>query len=301
MQVAFPILYYFCSFNLFVSRDLRFDWRGSFLTKKMAHDNEDDNAAAAAPPNARDGGHDGANSPEQGRLDVQAVATMYDNMADEYLQMMQADAKNEAAIGPTRAALQKLCETATANAPQQGTLVDVGCGPGTNLLWLVQESSSAAVDLLASYSALIGIDLSPAMIHLAQKEALSQGLPQQRISFRVGNMLDLDSISSSSVAAMCNLCCIQHVNAEGLRNTLSEACRVLLPGGLLLLQFWTGEDAPLPGPAQDGAAAFIGWKPETVGAILADATQGRLMVEEQSRHVYPEFDMPYAFFYIRKK
>ena len=271
------------------------------LTKKMAHDNGDDNAAAA-PPN-RDGGDDGAAATSNSQavsMDVQAVATMYDNMADEYLQMMQADAQNESAIGPTRAALKKLCAKTTASAPvQKGTLVDVGCGPGTNLVWLVKEST--AVDLLASYPALIGIDLSPAMIRLAQKEALSQGLlPQERISFRVGNMLDLDSISPSSVAAMCNLCCIQHVHAEGLRKTLVEACRVLLPGGMLLLQFWTGNDAPLPGPAEDGAA-FIGWKPETVRAILAEATQGRLVVEEQSRHVYPEFDMPYAFFYIRKK
>ena len=107
-------------------------------------------------------------------------------------------------------------------------------------------------------------------------------------------MLRLD-FDESSVAGMFNGCCIQHVDLDGLKMTLSEAARVLMPGGVLLLQFWIGNDAPLPGPE---GAAFIGWKFDTVSSAIQE--EEGLVLFDESQHVYEEFDMPYAFFYMRK-
>lgn len=91
----------------------------------------------------------------KGMLTVKAVENMYENIAEDYLNMMKADDSNDSAIGPTRTALKKLCDL-TAHCAPQGNFVDVGCGPGTNLAWLVKESK-----IKLAYPCLTGIDLSP--------------------------------------------------------------------------------------------------------------------------------------------
>lgn len=223
----------------------------------------------------------------KGLLSVDAVQTTYNNMAEEYLEMMKADELNDQAIGPTHAALKRLCDLISKlPGGNEGMLVDVGCGPGTNLVWLAKQEEYANIDPRPQ---LIGIDLSPAMIDLARKESRHAD-----IDFRVGNMLQLD-LDDASVAGMCNGCCIQHVDLDGVRATVSEAARVLTPGGVLLLQFWIGNDAPMPGPE---GAAFIGWKLNTIRFAIQDTE--KLVLFDESRHVYEEFDMPYAFFYVRK-
>lgn len=226
----------------------------------------------------------------KGLLNVDAVQSTYDEMAEEYLQMLKADESNEQAIGPTHAALKKLCNLISNLSADNGRviLVDVGCGPGTLLIWLAQQEE---LNCITPRPLLIGIDLSPAMIELAKKESLDTS---SDIEFRVGNMLQLD-FGDSSVAGMCNGCCIQHVDLDGVRTTLSEAARVLVPGGVFVLQFWMGKDAPMPGPE---GAAFIGWELDTIRSAIQDTEE--LVLFDESQHVYQEFDMPYAFFYIRK-
>jgi SAM-dependent methyltransferase len=224
----------------------------------------------------------------KGLMKADAIQSTYDNMAEEYLEIIKADESNEDAIGPTHVALKKLCRHIFDLHVENGLLMDVGCGPGTNLLWLAKQEEFARID---PPPALVGVDLSPEMIKLAKKESQND----TNVEFRVGNMLQLDFDESSAVG-MLNGCCIQHADLHGVKKTLSEAARVLMPGGIFVLQFWIGDDAPLPGPE---GAAFIGWKLDTVRSAIQDADNGLVLFDE-SQHVYEAFDMPYAFFYIRK-
>jgi hypothetical protein len=69
----------------------------------------------------------------KGLLKADAIQSTYDDMAEEYLEMIKADESNEEAIGPTHVALKKVCHHIFDHV-EKGLLVDAGCGPGTNLL-----------------------------------------------------------------------------------------------------------------------------------------------------------------------
>lgn len=81
----------------------------------------------------------------KGLLKAYAIQNTYDNMAEEYLEMIKADKSNEKAIVPTHAALKKLCRHIFDHV-EKGLLVDVWCGPGTNLLWLAKQEEFTRID-----------------------------------------------------------------------------------------------------------------------------------------------------------
>jgi SAM-dependent methyltransferase len=103
----------------------------------------------------------------------------------------------------------------------QGTVIDLGCGPGQVAAFLATHGVQ-----------MIGIDLSPGMVKRARQ--LHPGL-----DVRVGDMLDLD-FDDESLAGVAAFYSIIHIPRDDVRGVLTELRRMLRPGGLLLLAFHDG-------------------------------------------------------------
>ncbi|MGI8553148.1 MAG: class I SAM-dependent DNA methyltransferase [Dehalococcoidia bacterium] len=145
-----------------------------------------------------------------------ALQTSYDRIAKEYADRFF----DELAHKPLdRALLTCFAELVQGNGP----VADIGCGPGQIARYLHERSLPV-----------LGIDLSPAMV------ALAQWLTPQ-VTFRQGTMLDLD-VAAASWGGITAFYSIIHPAPEEVPAALREFHRVLRPDGLLLLAFHVGDD-----------------------------------------------------------
>jgi ubiquinone/menaquinone biosynthesis C-methylase UbiE len=118
----------------------------------------------------------------------------------------------------------------------QDRVLDLGCGIGNILIALAERT--------AFEHAAIGVDVSPALIDLGQREVRNAGL-DDRIKLQVAPATSLpfgdgrfDVVLTSHV--------IKHLDNDVLTRALREVARVLRPGGRLLL--WEFKKSPLSAP-----------------------------------------------------
>ncbi|HUS14624.1 MAG TPA: methyltransferase domain-containing protein [Chloroflexia bacterium] len=105
----------------------------------------------------------------------------------------------------------------------RGVVADMGCGPGQIGRYLHDRGVP-----------MVGIDLSPAMVALAQQ--ITPAIP-----FGQGNMLALAE-ADDSWAGIVAFYSLVHLPSKQLPVALAEFYRVLRPGGLLLLSFHLGDE-----------------------------------------------------------
>lgn len=152
----------------------------------------------------------------EGSRDHDSVRRSYDAVAEHYL----ASSGGELAGKPLdRALLACLLEQSGQDAP----VADLGCGPGHVAAWLA--SGGAAV---------VGIDLSPGMIAAGRRE-------HPEVDFREGDFLALPAAAGEFTAVVA-LYSIIHLESGELRGAFAEICRVLRPGGLVLVAFHAGTE-----------------------------------------------------------
>ena len=147
------------------------------------------------------------------------VRNLYEASADSYAEMMD----KEIELPMYKDVLGRL-QKDIANTP--GVLLDTACGSGHMLAMF-----RSYYDTQRSQ---IGIDISPRMVAIAQMRLGKEG------SVMVGDMRSLPGIDSSSVAAVINFFAFHHLNADGIRKSMLEWNRVLVPGGRLLVAAWEG-------------------------------------------------------------
>lgn len=139
--------------------------------------------------------------------DVQAtydvIAAAYDEQLADELDGKPLD----------RALLQGFLELAGG-----GTIADVGCGPGHVTRFLAER-----------HDAVIGIDLSPAMIRRARRQA-------PELEFQVGSMLQLPADDDAWAGAIAFYSII-HLTAADRVAAVREFARTVRPGGWLLVAF----------------------------------------------------------------
>lgn len=103
----------------------------------------------------------------------------------------------------------------------EGTVADVGCGPG-----------HATRFLAARHPEVAGVDLSPAMVEIARRHA-----PQLRLA--VASMLELP-VADAAWAGAVALYSIIHLSPEERAAAFRELARVLRADGPLLVSFHVG-------------------------------------------------------------
>ena len=100
-------------------------------------------------------------------------------------------------------------------------VVDVGCGTGTLTTKLVAEGRKV-----------VGVDGDPSVLTLARRKK-----DADRVAWRVG-LSDHLPLSDGVVDALVMSLLLHHLSTHLKKATLTEAHRVLRPGGLLLVADW---------------------------------------------------------------
>jgi len=211
---------------------------------------------------------DGFGSDDPVAAGVQAA---YDAVARDYDRQLA----DELDVKP----LDRALLTALVELVGNGTIADVGCGPGHVTRYLA-----------AQHGDVLGVDLSTAMIAIARERA-----PQ--LTFTTGSMLRL-AATDAAWAGVVSLYSIIHLTANERPTAYSEFARVLQPGGWLLVAFhvdspeftagqvnqitnWFGRPVELDGHFLD---------PDEVATQLVAA--GFTLIAKMDRQPDPEVEYP---------
>ncbi|MDD4205786.1 MAG: class I SAM-dependent methyltransferase [Candidatus Delongbacteria bacterium] len=115
----------------------------------------------------------------------------------------------------------------TACVPKGGKVLELGCGAGDMSLVLVAKGYEA-----------YGIDISPTAIEWAKEKASERNL---KADFRVGSVLDLCDFPDNHFDYILDGHCLHCIIGKDREKFLSEAFRVLKPGGIFFSETMCGE------------------------------------------------------------
>jgi ubiquinone/menaquinone biosynthesis C-methylase UbiE len=135
-----------------------------------------------------------------------------------------------------------------------GGVLEVGCGTGR----IAHQLHRLGLDVA-------GIDLSPNMIEVAQRE-------HPNLRFGVGSMEALDA-GDSSLAGIVAWYSIIHTPPHQLSTIFAELHRVLAPDGLLLLAFQAGNERVRLEQAYGHSVSYDAYRldPDAVAGMLVEA------------------------------
>ncbi|RNI25345.1 class I SAM-dependent DNA methyltransferase [Flexivirga caeni] len=205
------------------------------------------------------------------------VAAAYDAVATEYAEAMRDELRGKPLDRALLAALVEMC--------QDGTIADIGCGPGH------------VTEHLASLGArTVGIDISPRMIEVARTE-------HPNLDFRVESMTDLTEPDQSLAGAVLLYSIINLTRTERER-AFAQIFRSLQTGGMILVSFHIRSEEFAPGQIQhldtwfgqsvDIDGHFL--EPDQVIDEIADA--GLDIVSVTTRLPHPEVEIPTERAYV---
>ncbi len=170
--------------------------------------------------------------------------------------------------------------------PKNMHIADIGCGEGIY---------TRAFSRLGATS-VIGIDSNPNIL----KDAVEDSEGIGNVEFREGDALNLD-LPDQEFDLVHLRSLLHHVNS--MQQTIAEACRILKPGGHLLIQDRTPEDVLMPPSRENIRGYFFEHSPKLVriecenrfteldlsSAILAHGLKGLVNQKLfEVRNVYPD-------------
>jgi SAM-dependent methyltransferase len=152
------------------------------------------------------------------------------------------------------------------------TVLDLGSGAG--------RDAFPAARLVGSGGLVIGVDMTPEMVHRARQLAREGAF--ENVSFRLGEIEHLP-VADASVDVVISNCVINL--APDKASVYREALRVLKPGGRLVISDMVAL-RPLPAtlraePAQWSACIAGAETPEEVGRMLRQAGFEHIRIETQ--------------------
>lgn len=187
------------------------------------------------------------------------VRSMYASSASDYAQLMTEEINL-----PVYAATFSRLKSSIEDIP--GCIIDTACGSGDML--------SLYKDQFNHERSLMGFDLSPEMVSLAQKKLGSGAVVKE------GDMRSIPTVADNSASAVINFYAIHHISVDDLRIALKEWHRVLKVGGNLVLAGWEGEGAIDYGTHSDIVA--VCYRQKELEGLLEEAgfSVSRSVVEE---------------------
>ncbi|MDI9931994.1 methyltransferase domain-containing protein [Rhodococcus sp. IEGM 1354] len=172
--------------------------------------------------------------------------TAYDTVAESYADLVRDELDGRH--------LEHGLLATFADRVSTGGVLEVGCGTGR----IADQLHRLGLDVA-------GIDLSPNMIEVAQRE-------HPHLPFGVGSMEALDA-GDSSLAGIVAWYSIIHTPPHQLSTIFAELHRVLVPEGLLLLAFQAGNERVRLEQAYGHSVSYDAYRldPDAVAGMLVEA------------------------------
>ncbi len=187
---------------------------------------------------------------------LHATRVSYDAVAADY----SGHFRDELAAKPLdRAMLAGFAELV--RTASVGPVADIGCGTGR-----------VTAHLNGLGLPVFGVDLSPQMVEVARRS-------HPGLRFDVGSMLALD-VPDGALGGVMAWYSIIHIPPERLPEVFGEFCRVLVPGGFVLLAFQVG-DEPLHLTEALGHAISLDFHRRQPGHVAGLLGQAGLVVSAQ--------------------
>ena len=106
--------------------------------------------------------------------------------------------------------------------------------PGWRVLDMGTGTGALALRAAARGAEVVALDVNPAMLALARQKAEAAGLTDHIIWQEMG-VAELDGLPDSTFDAICAGLCLSELTPDERRYALTQARRLMRPGGLLLL------------------------------------------------------------------
>jgi ubiquinone/menaquinone biosynthesis C-methylase UbiE len=115
--------------------------------------------------------------------------------------------------------------------PENGAVLDLGCGNGRNIKYLAEVNRGFGI---------FGLDFSVCMLRIAKEKIKQLGLDKD-VEFILGDVVKLP-IADSSMDGVIYVAALHHLPSAQLRlNSLMELERILKPGGRAFISVWDFE------------------------------------------------------------
>jgi SAM-dependent methyltransferase len=208
---------------------------------------------------------------------IDSIREGYDRVADEYARHLFEELQGKPLD-------RELLTRFASEMSGRGSVCDLGCGPGHVARYLRDAGAQVS-----------GMDLSPRMVEMARRLS-------PEIRFDEGNMLQL-SLDSETLSGITAFYAIVNLEFALLPRVFREMHRVLVPGGLLLLAFHTGDEVNSVEEmwGQQVSLDFFFFQPATIQASLEEA--GFVIEEVIEREPYApevEHQSRRAYIFARK-
>ncbi len=187
---------------------------------------------------------------------LHATRASYDAVAADYSGHFRAELAAKPMDRAMLAGFAELVRTASV-----GPVADIGCGTGR-----------VTAHLNGLGLSVFGVDLSPQMVEVARRS-------HPGLRFDVGSMLALD-VPDGALGGVMAWYSIIHIPQERLPEVFAEFCRVLVPGGFVLLAFQVG-DEPLHLTEALGHAISLDFHRRQPGHVAGLLGQAGLVVSAQ--------------------
>ncbi len=214
--------------------------------------------------------------PENKGQDLDRIARAYDTVAGEYSKEFLGEHEKKPM---DREMLRRFAGEIRDKKP----VWDLGCGPGQTTKYLH--------DLEIKIS---GLDLSEKTVAEARKN-------YPEISFRRGNMLDLD-FPDSSIAGIVSFYAIVHFTRSQVETAFREIFRVLRQEGIFLLTFHIGDETirqeEFLGKIID--VDFMLFPTEFIAGCLESAGFKEIEITEREPYPEVEYESRRAYVFARK-
>jgi ubiquinone/menaquinone biosynthesis C-methylase UbiE len=159
-------------------------------------------------------------------MDLLEIRKHWQNWATQFGTDLRATTKTSTAKKLEIDALARAIRAIVEERGPQLDMLEVGCGNGQNCLRLAEAFPQARVT---------GVDFIEEMIEAANQLKVEAALPDERLSYRVGNVLDLD-VSPAPCDVIFTDRCLINLNTDALQHqAIGALAGRLKPNGYLLM------------------------------------------------------------------
>jgi ubiquinone/menaquinone biosynthesis C-methylase UbiE len=159
-------------------------------------------------------------------LDLNTIREHWQGWAQQYGTSLRATTKTSSAKLMELDALSRALTNIERTAGRNLKVLEVGCGNGQNCLNLLDAHADARF---------VGIDYIDEMVAAANANKAERSIPDERVRFLVGNVLEL-SLPHASFDVVFTDRCLINLNTDSLQHqAIASLAKLLIPGGHLLM------------------------------------------------------------------